>query len=238
MKTSSNGLNIIKKYEGLILYSYDDAKPSNNNKISVGQKAIGTLTIGWGHTNAAGLPRVYPGQTITKTQADQMLVNDLIPVENQVSQLVKVPLTQNQFDALVSFQYNTGSLGKSSALRLLNEGKYTEAADALLLYNKGRVNGRLVPMKGLVTRRNEEKKLFLTPDSKFSNAGTIATGTVAGGAVATSIVPDHLLPWVIAGTAIIAIAIYIGISIYEFNKQKKEVLNVTIPQTKVVEPIG
>jgi lysozyme len=222
MKTSNNGLNLIKNYEGLVLYSYDDAKPSNSNRVNVGQKAIGTLTIGWGHTNAAGLPKVYPGQTITKAAADTILANDLIPVENQVNSLVKVPLTQNQFDALVSFQYNTGSLGRSSALKLLNEGKYKEAADALLLYNKGRVHGKLVVMDGLVKRRNQEKKLFLTPDSKSSNAGPIATGTVAGGAVVAATSPEHLWPWIIVGTAIAAIAIYIGVSIYEFNKLGSE----------------
>jgi lysozyme len=220
MKTSINGLNLIKKYEGCVLYAYDDAKVGNN-RVNPGQKVSGTLTIGYGHTNAAGEPKVFPGQTITQSEAETILSNDLIPVENQVTNLVKVTLNQNQFDALVSFQYNTGSLGKSSVLKYLNNGDYQKAADSLMLYTKGRVNGQLVPMKGLVTRRTEERSLFLAP-VKTTTSGTVAAGTVAAGtAGAAATAPHHLLPWIIAGGFILALVAFVAFDIYSYKQWKK-----------------
>jgi len=100
MKTSRNGLAFIEKEEGVILYSYDDY---NDKRVSKGGVARGTLTIGVGHTSAAGDPKVIPGMVITKAQADKILAQDLNAVEKDISRLVKVPLNQNQFDALVSF---------------------------------------------------------------------------------------------------------------------------------------
>lgn len=157
MQTSANGRKFIESYEGLILQAYDDV---NDQIVPAGGEVHGTLTIGYGHTNAAGPPTVNIGDVITKDQADQILSNDLHKVENQVSSLVKVSLTQNQFDALVSFQFNTGALGKSSALVFLNQGNYAEAADRLTLYvySKGKL------MAGLQKRRQAEKQIFLTKD--------------------------------------------------------------------------
>src|SRR5260221_1942561 len=132
MKTSDKGRKFIEGFEGLILQAYDDA---SDHILHQGDTVHGTMTIGYGHTDAAGQPTVFIGQTITKEQADAYLANDLSKVEESVNRLVKVPLTQNQFDALVSFQFNTGALGQSSALTLLNQGKYAEAADHLTLYN-------------------------------------------------------------------------------------------------------
>src|SRR5581483_4311493 len=144
MITSSKGRRFIEQFEGLSLRTYDDG--------------TGVLTIGYGHTSAAGLPRVVRGQSITKDQADQILASDLGKVETQVNNLVHVPINQNQFDALVSFHFNTGALGRSTALKKLNAGDYNGCADALLAYN--RAGGRVLP--GLQRRRQAERKLFLT----------------------------------------------------------------------------
>ena len=84
MRTSQNGINLIKRFEGCRLTSYKC--PS------------GKWTIGYGHTNG-----VKQGQKITKIKAEEYLKNDLKAFENAVEKMVKVPLNQNQFDALVSF---------------------------------------------------------------------------------------------------------------------------------------
>src|SRR5262249_493435 len=126
--------------------------------IRPGDLIRGTLTIGYGHTDKAGPPRVYAGMIITNQQADDILSADLASVEIEVDHLVKVPLNQNQFDALVSFQYNTGWLAHPhcSLLDALNRGDYRLADRDFILYN--RANGKV--LEGLVTRRQAEMKLF------------------------------------------------------------------------------
>jgi lysozyme len=143
-KTSDDGRRFIEAFEGLFLHTYDDG--------------TGVLTIGYGHTSAAGPPRVYRGMTITKDSADAILAADLASVEAEVGHLVKVPLTQPQFDALVSFQFNTGWLGHSncSLLRHLNHGDYLTADRDFALYN---IAGGKV-LRGLVRRRHAEMEMF------------------------------------------------------------------------------
>lgn len=158
MKTGSKGLALIESFEGLILGAYDDV---NDHIVQPGQQVHGTLTIGYGHTSAAGPPRVYVGQTITDDEANAILAADLASVELEVSHLVKVPLNQNQFDALVSFQFNTGWLAhpNCSLLRALNGGNYNLGAADFMLYDMAQ--GHV--LAGLVRRRAAEKALFLTP---------------------------------------------------------------------------
>src|SRR3954449_306614 len=117
LKIGANGLDLIKSFEELILYVYDDLVPKKkiNGKLQNpewdGSKPKGTLTIGYGHTNAAHDPtKTTKGLRITQKQASDILRNDLAPIEESVSKAVTVPLTQHQFDALVSFKFNTGRL--------------------------------------------------------------------------------------------------------------------------------
>jgi len=135
------GLNLIKDFEGCILQTYDDG--------------VGVLTIGYGHTQG-----VTWGQTITQLQAEEILKQDLNYFEKSVTDLVKVPLTDNQFAALVSFTFNVGvgALTESTLLRSLNQSKYQTAADQFLRW----VNGGGKEMAGLVRRREAERTLFLT----------------------------------------------------------------------------
>jgi len=165
MKTSQNGRNLIESFEGLILQSYDDY---NDHIVHSGDTVHGTLTIGYGHTNAAGPPHINIGDVFTQTQADETLSNDLHKVESQVESLVKAPLNQNQYDALISFQYNTGALGHSSILTVLNEKDYDTAADRLLLYDKQTIHGVAHVVAGLVRRRQAERTLFLKPITSAS----------------------------------------------------------------------
>lgn len=143
MKISENGLNLIKQFEGCRLTAY---KPVAAEKY---------WTIGWGHYGAD----VKQGQTITQAQADQMLKNDMVQYENAVnSTCTYLNLNQNQFDALVSFTYNCGS-GNLKQLTANGTRNISQIAEKILLYNKG-ANGQALP--GLVRRRAEEQKLFLT----------------------------------------------------------------------------
>lgn len=171
MKTSSTGRKLIEEFEGCILGAYDD---DNDHIVPLGGHSRGTLTIGYGHTSAAGAPKVFVGQTITRAQADTILGSDLEAVEADVARLVHVPLTQNQFDALSSFQFNTGALGKSGVLVHLNKKDYQGAADSLLQWTHA--NGRV--MSGLVRRRQDERKLFLTKGMAPS-APTVTSGALA-----------------------------------------------------------
>lgn len=142
MKISQKGLNLIKEFEGLELNAYKDA--------------VGIVTIGYGSTGS----HVSMGQTITQAEAEALLLKDVIRFEKGVEQAVKVPLNQNQFDALVSFSFNLGlgNLNSSTLLRKLNAKDYTGAANEMLRWDKAK--GKT--LKGLTRRRVAERALFLS----------------------------------------------------------------------------
>lgn len=147
LRISPVGLKLIRESEGLFLKAY--------------RCPAGVLTIGYGSTNRRGKhPELKPGLRITKEQAEAMLLEDLIDYENDIKRLVKVPLTQNQFDALVSWQFNTGALAKSTLLKVLNKGNYAAVPAQLMLWTKATVDGKKVELKGLVTRRRAEAALW------------------------------------------------------------------------------
>ena len=157
MRISEKGLAMIEKFEGCLL------KASN--------KLDGVWTIGYGQTGRYYGKRVRRGMTTTKAEAHAWLRDHSIKTyEDAVTQAVKVPLNQNQFDALVSFTYNVGigALKQSTALRKLNAGDYAGAADALTMWTKCR---RKV-LAGLVRRRKEERALFLTPVTQPQTGNT------------------------------------------------------------------
>ena len=157
MKISEKGLSMIERFEGCLL------KASN--------KLDGVWTIGYGQTGRYYGKRVRRGMTTTKAEAHAWLRDHSIKTyEDAVTQAVKVPLNQNQFDALVSFTYNVGigALKQSTALRKLNAGDYAGAADALTMWTKCR---RKV-LAGLVRRRKEERALFLTPVTQAKTGNT------------------------------------------------------------------
>lgn len=120
-------------------------------------------TIGFGHTSAAGPPKVRKGLKITRAQGEAILSTDLVRTESQVRAAVKVPLNSNQLGALVSFTYNVGlgNLKGSTLLRLLNAGNYAGAAAEFQKWTKAA--GKTMP--GLVARRAAEAALFRTPVS-------------------------------------------------------------------------
>lgn len=150
MKTNDAGVALIKEFEGLRLESYPD--PAHGWDVP---------TIGYGHTSAAGTPKVTRGMKITAAEADTILRRDLGQYENAVKEAVKVPLNENQFAALVSFTFNLGpgNLRKSTLLQKLNSRDYAGAAKQFPKWN--RAGGKVLP--GLTRRREAERTLFLKP---------------------------------------------------------------------------
>ena len=139
MKTSEAGVDLIKAFEGCRTTAY--------------QCAGGVWTIGYGHTTD-----VKEGMSITQHQCDVMLEVDIEQYENYVNDYVVVSLTQNQFDALVSWVYNLGptNFRKSTMLKVLNDGNYDEVPYQMKRWVHA--NGKI--LKGLVLRREAEAELF------------------------------------------------------------------------------
>ena len=145
MNISEKGLNIIKKFEGLVLKPY--------------LCPAGVPTIGYGST-------VYPNgravtlkdKAITENEAHQILLATVKKYEDAVNRYVSVSLTQNQFDALVDFAYNVGigNLQKSTLLKRVNAGDFAGAKREFSkwIYGAGK------PLKGLINRRAAEEQLF------------------------------------------------------------------------------
>ena len=146
MKTSDKGLDLIKSAEGFMPRPY--------------LCPAGKWTLGYGSTfYADGTPVRDGDHPVTEAQALELLRNTLGQYEDAVARAVTVALTQDQFDALVSFAYNVGcaNLRTSTLLRKLNEGNYTAAASQFERWNQG--GGKVLP--GLVKRRAAERDLFL-----------------------------------------------------------------------------
>lgn len=150
LRISKAGLNLIKSFEGLFLTAY--------------YCPAGVLTIGYGHTNMDGVePRVVKGLKITEEQALDILRRSLVGYENAVKRLVKVRLTQSEFDALVSFAYNCGigALEKSTLLRKLNKGDYDCVPSELMKYVTAKTKKGRVTLNGLVRRRKAEGAMWI-----------------------------------------------------------------------------
>ena len=147
MKISGKGLNLIKEFEGLVLKPYKDA--------------VGIPTIGYGNTYYEDGRKVsLSDPAITEARATELLKMVVKRYEDAINRYVQVPITQNQFDALVSFAYNVGNenVRKSTLMKLLNQKQYTAAADQFLRWN----NAGGKTLKGLTRRRQAERTLFLS----------------------------------------------------------------------------
>lgn len=143
-KTSEVGKKLIKQFEGFRAAAY--VCPA------------GVVTIGYGTTEIFGKP-VKLGSTITSDEADRFLEEDLKKFEDAINKNVNITITQNQFDALVSFVYNVGigNFITSTLLKKINEGKIQDAANEFLRWNKA--NKKV--LAGLTRRRQAERDLFL-----------------------------------------------------------------------------
>ena len=146
-KISRQGLDLVKHFESFFPEAYKDP--------------VGIWTIGYGHT---GLQHrdgtVFKGRKVTEAQALELLDYDMNQFEERVNAHITQPLTQNQFDALVSLTYNigAGAFKNSTLLKLLNQGDYVGASHQFDVWIKA--GGQTV--QGLVNRRAAEKALFLS----------------------------------------------------------------------------
>lgn len=140
MSPSDACLSLIKRFEGCELKAY--ICPA------------GILTVGYGHTG----PEVHVGLMIDQRTADAYLLKDATHAGDAINEMVKVPLSQSQFDALVSFVFNVGAKAfqKSTMLRKLNAGDYLGAAMEFPKWRNG--GGRV--LDGLVARRAAEQAMF------------------------------------------------------------------------------
>ena len=147
MKLSDNGFRLLGELEGIVLRPYKDS--------------AGIPTIGIGSTYYEdGTKVTMKDKAITKERAIQLAKNVVKSFEEQVNKSIVVPMTQNQFDAMVLLCYNIGESGfaKSSVVKNFNAGNLQKAADSFLLWNKA---GGVVS-KGLTNRRQKERSLFLS----------------------------------------------------------------------------
>ncbi len=163
MTSSALGRATLTQREGCVLTAYQDS--------------VGVWTVGVGHTGRATPPKVVPGMTITKAEADALLAADLLPFEAAVNRAITRAMAQNQFDAMVSLAFNIGASGflGSTVVHRFNAGDLSGAADAFLMWTK--------PPE-LKSRRIAERSQFLTPDSKVDHGATVATRTTAPAAAA------------------------------------------------------
>jgi len=145
MQISDKGIQLIKHFEGVRNKPYRDC--------------VGLWTVGVGHLIGDGksLPESW-NKLFTTEEVDALLKQDLVRFERGVQKLLPVPLTQNQFDALISFSFNLGLgvLQRSTLRQNILRKDFKGAAEEFLKYV--RAGGKIV--KGLVTRRNDEKALF------------------------------------------------------------------------------
>ena len=142
---SDTGLDLIKSFEGF--------RPVDRTLIN------GQRVVGYGHK-----VRGEEAMMVSRAKADDLLVADLAPYEDMINNEVYAPLTQNQFDALVSLAFSLGprAFQDSPTLHLMNNGRPLDAARSFEVWRKSRINGRTYIVDALVRRRAAEKALFLT----------------------------------------------------------------------------
>ena len=153
MHISANGRALIEAFEGL-----EKAIHGKPGYVTTYYDSVHVLTIGYGHTNLGGVPpHIKPGDVWSHAEADAALAADMERFERDVLKAMRgVELNQNEFDALVSFDFNTGSLFRSSIDDQIRAGHKQAAMDTLLRYNHA---GGMV-LAGLTRRRQAERALF------------------------------------------------------------------------------
>ena len=218
MKTNQAGLDLIKEFEGWRANAY--LCPAK------------VWTIGYGHTSAAGSPRVTKGMAISKAEGESILKQDLGKYEagvvNAIGQNAMARVNENQFSACVSLCYNIGpgAFRKSSVAKRIRAGEMDKAAANFLLWNKATVNGKRKVLKGLTRRREAEKALFETPvrkttpkrDRKPPTTGEKITGAGAAGAgVVTAVVePSWVAP--VLAISLVFFCGFVGFMIWRRRK--------------------
>lgn len=238
---SQQGVELVKKFEGL-------HKVQPDGTVSSYRCPAGVWTIGYGATKG-----VRSGTKLTVQECEDRLLKELNEFGAQVRRVVAVPLTQFQFDAIVSLTFNIGigNLKSSTLLRKLNAGDYAAVPAQMMRWNKARVDGKLTPLKGLTRRRAAEAAVF-TMDAQLPSDGggdtmvqkvtvqdkkpltkskTMAGAGVAGAAtVLSEITPqvEALIPYAESmKTLFLLLALAgVGLAIYARMKDQKDGVDV------------
>lgn len=149
MQISNNGIALIKRFEGCRLTAYPDPGTGGD-----------PWAIGYGWTGKVDGKPIKPGMKIDDATADRLLRTGVVSFDQAVSKMLKVSVTQNQYDALVSLAYNIGTraLSTSTLMKKLNAGDVKGAADEFLRWNRS--GGKV--MAGLTNRRKAEREVFLS----------------------------------------------------------------------------
>lgn len=228
MKTGPKGIKLLKSFEGWRSKAYRDS--------------VGVWTIGYGHTSMAGPPKVTSSMTITKAQGEAILKKDLKKYEKAVNDYVRVQLTQEQFDALVSFCYNVGpgNFKKSSVLRYVNARRFDDVPSRLMLWNKA--GGKV--LRGLTRRRAAEGELWSSGTREYKHASAAfpdaprgkspmesttniaaTMSAVAGGTAAMNEVVQNTNSMMQAAPWVLLVIVIIGATFWiwkERNRKSKE----------------
>ncbi len=154
MKIGPDGLAIVKAFENCM-----QAVKGRPGYFAAYVDPVGVLTIGWGHTNHHD-PKFDRSAVWSQAQCDAALARDMAIFEAHVNKLAKLDLKQHEFDALVSWSYNTGGPSTASLWTALNKGNKVSIPGNLAQWNKGTVNGQKVVLNGLTRRRSAEGLLF------------------------------------------------------------------------------
>ena len=172
---SDMGLRLIKAYEGY--------RPVDRTLVS------GQRVVGYGHRLMNEEEMV-----LSKAQAEDLLKDDLAPFIDMINENVHAPLSQSQFDALVSFAYNIGPKAflKSDTLRALNNGRPLDAANGFDIWRKSEIDGKIYVVDALMRRRTAEKALFLRPEGRPVSAPSVDLPPIEDEAIALLSTEDAL----------------------------------------------
>lgn len=208
MRASKEAIQLIKRFEGF----------SSSPYICAG----GKVTVGYGTTQISGKPINKYMEPISRQYAEELLMEDLKEFQEAIDRLVKAPLEQNQYDALLSLVYNIGigAFKKSTLLRELNKGNYDKVPYELARWNKA--GGKV--LKGLTRRRAAEAELWSQSDtvdiaahgkverdvpSIVNKENVSAVGAVAGGVGAANLEPTNPISWALAIIMVVGAAVFL-----------------------------
>ena len=172
---SNMGLKLIKAYEGY--------RPVDRTLVS------GQRVVGYGHRLSN-----EDAVILSKPEAEELLKDDLAPFIDMINENVHAPLSQSQFDALVSFAYNIGPKAflQSDTLRALNNGRPLDAANGFDIWRKSEIDGKTYVVDALMRRRTAEKALFLRPEGRPVSAPSVDLPPVQDETVALLSTEDAL----------------------------------------------
>jgi lysozyme len=185
LRMGPDGLAVVKAFESCM-----QAVKGRPGYFRAYVDPVDVLTIGWGHTNDH--KPLFTASTVwSQAECDAALADDMATFEQHVNNLAKIPLFPYEFDALVSWSFNTGGPSTASLWDALNAGNKAAIPAKLAEWNKGTVKGEKVELSGLTRRRKAEGQLFRGKIKEAYETAQIATSP---GITILPTVPNPLPP--------------------------------------------